>query len=211
MKNTPQVSSSSQAGYRIPGHVLAVYALLLFSLGWLAHQHWADVSSPPAPVDAIAASPPTPITTTAAAHEKPINMTSPPATKTLTESQETAAASSDIAVAIEQSQKAPSGWQKAKSGELPYIAFSAHVYTSAPDKRSVTLNGERYQEGDSPYQGLVIEQIEQDMVIFSFNGEPFILDSLQDWPGGKPGTGIVEGNMPQTSAKPEKTVRTTKK
>ncbi|MEH0834615.1 general secretion pathway protein, partial [Pectobacterium cacticida] len=40
-------------------------------------------------------------------------------------------------------------------------------------------------EGDSPIEGLVIEQIQQDMTIFSVRGDAFILEALEDWPGGK--------------------------
>ncbi|MEI7188008.1 type II secretion system assembly factor GspB [Dickeya dianthicola] len=190
MEKTPKVTSSTQTGYRIPGYLLVVYALLLFALGWLGHQRWADVSPPSlsVPAAAIAAPPGKIVAPTTGAEAT----TSSPS-QSIADNRETAA------------------WQTAKAGELPYVAFSAHVYTSDPDKRSVTLNGERYREGDSPYQGLVIEQIEQDMVIFSFNGEPFILDSLQDWPGGKPGTDAAQGNEQESASKPEKTVRTTKK
>lgn len=32
---------------------------------------------------------------------------------------------------------------------------------------------------------LVVEQIQQDVTIFSFNGTTFTLAALEDWPGGK--------------------------
>ncbi|AIR71249.1 type II secretion system assembly factor GspB [Dickeya fangzhongdai] len=206
MKKTPEVTSSTQIGYRIPGYLLVVYALLLFALGWFGHQRWADVSasSLSVPTAAIAA-PPIKIVAPATAAET----TTTPPPQAATDNSE--AAASPNATAEDKPLKPAVGWQTAKPGELPYIAFSAHVYTSDPDKRSVTLNGERYREGDSPYPGLVIEQIEQDMVIFSFNGEAFILDSLQDWPGGKPDAGAAQVNEPEPASKPEKTVRTTKK
>ncbi|MFP1920839.1 type II secretion system assembly factor GspB [Lonsdalea quercina] len=74
----------------------------------------------------------------------------------------------------------------ADNGELPAFTYSAHVFTSEPERRSITLNNQRYREGDSPFGGVVIEQIQQDVTVFSVNGEPFILDALEDWPGGKP-------------------------
>ncbi|MBP2844559.1 type II secretion system assembly factor GspB [Dickeya oryzae] len=211
MKNTPEVTSSTQAtspqtGYRIPGYLLAVYALLLFTLGWFGHQHWTDIHSPSAPIAAIAASP-VPATPP---HGKPTEATASLAAQTAANHQDTSVEPTDTAGEAK-AQKSPVHWQTAQPGELPAIAFSAHVYTSDPDKRSVTLNGERYREGDTPYPGLIIEQIEQDMVIFSFDGEPFILDSLQDWPGGKPGSDAGEDTMPETTSKSEKTIRTTKK
>ncbi|ANE74274.1 type II secretion system assembly factor GspB [Dickeya solani] len=206
MEKTPEVTSSTQTGYRIPGYLLVVYALLLFALGWFGHQRWADVSPPSLSVPAAAIAAP-PIKT--GVPEIAADATTTRPSQTPADNRE--AATSSDATAEDKSPKPAVGWQTAKPGELPYIAFSAHVYTSDPDKRSVTLNGERYREGDNPYQGLVIEQIEQDMVIFSFNGEPFILDSLQDWPGGKPGTDAAKDNEQEPASKPEKTVRTTKK
>nr|WED70128.1 type II secretion system assembly factor GspB [Pectobacterium colocasium] len=71
------------------------------------------------------------------------------------------------------------------NGEIPPLTYSAHVYTSDEAKRSVTLNGMQFREGDSPIEGLTIEQIQQDMTIFSVEGEVFILEALEDWPGGK--------------------------
>ncbi|MGM3160284.1 type II secretion system assembly factor GspB [Dickeya undicola] len=206
MKKTPEVTSSTQAGYRIPGYLLIVYALLLFTLGWFGHQRWADVSSSSlsAPTAAIAAPPIKIVVPATAAEPTPL-----PPLKAATDNRETT--TSPEVTAEDKAPKTAVGWQTAKPGELPYIAFSAHVYTSDPDKRSVTLNGERYREGDSPYPGLVIEQIEQDMVIFSFNGEAFILDSLQDWPGGKPDADATQASDPEPTSKPEKTARTTKK
>ena len=71
------------------------------------------------------------------------------------------------------------------SDELPALHYSAHVYASEDEKRSITLNGQRYQEGDNSASNLIIEQIQQDVTIFNFNGEVFTLDALEDWPGGK--------------------------
>ncbi|WJY09685.1 hypothetical protein PCO80_15195 [Pectobacteriaceae bacterium C80] len=58
---TPEVKSSATdvtAGYRIPGYLLAIYATLLISLGWLSHQRWTEMENPPliVPTTAIAAS-----------------------------------------------------------------------------------------------------------------------------------------------------------
>ncbi|MGM3191667.1 type II secretion system assembly factor GspB [Dickeya dadantii subsp. dieffenbachiae] len=228
MKNTPEVKASPQTGYRIPGYLLVVYASLLFALGWFGHQRWADISPSPLSNSAAAiAAPPAKMATVPASaagvartstavtadenHPGSLHVAAENSAPQTAASGSQTSASSQEATPDTKPAKLVTGWQTAKPGELPYIAFSAHVYTSDPDKRSVTLNGERYREGDSPYQGLVIEQIEQDMVIFSFNGEPFILDSLQDWPGGKPGDDAAQGNEQEPTSKPEKTVRTTKK
>ncbi|HGH3401931.1 TPA: type II secretion system assembly factor GspB, partial [Klebsiella pneumoniae] len=71
------------------------------------------------------------------------------------------------------------------SDTLPPLRYSAHVYASLPEKRSIVLNGKAWTEGDSPLPNLVVEQIQQDVTIFSFNGTTFTLAALEDWPGGK--------------------------
>ena len=71
------------------------------------------------------------------------------------------------------------------SDTLPPLRYSAHVYASRPEKRSIVLNGKAWTEGDSPLPNLVVEQIQQDVTIFSFNGTTFTLAALEDWPGGK--------------------------
>lgn len=71
------------------------------------------------------------------------------------------------------------------SDTLPPLRYSAHVYASLAEKRSIVLNGKAWTEGDSPLPNLVVEQIQQDVTIFSFNGTTFTLAALEDWPGGK--------------------------
>ena len=39
-------------------------------------------------------------------------------------------------------------------------------------------------EEESPLPNLVIEQIQQDVTLFSFNGKTFTLAARDDWPGG---------------------------
>ena len=67
---------------------------------------------------------------------------------------------------------------------LPPLRYSVHVYASLAEKRSIVLNGQSWKEGDSPLPDLVIEQIQQDVTVFSFNGKTFTLAALDDWPGG---------------------------
>lgn len=218
MKNTPEVTTSYQAHYRIPGYLLVVYAALVFGLGWFCHQRWADIHAvSPTPLSvATQTSIATGATAAQVAHtEASTNGWLQPGAMALASTTSSSSTDTQDPASEPATTAATIGWQTAKVGELPYIAFSAHVYTSDVDKRSVTLNGERYHEGDTPYPGLIIEQIEQDMVILSFNGEPFILDSLQDWPGGKPDTEPAavsdEPREYKPALKPPKTTKTAKR
>ncbi len=71
------------------------------------------------------------------------------------------------------------------SDTLPPLRYSAHVYASLPEKRSIVLNGKAWSEGDSPLPNLVVEQIQQDVTIFSFNGTTFTWRRWMTGPAGK--------------------------
>ncbi|MFT8210844.1 MAG: type II secretion system assembly factor GspB [Symbiopectobacterium sp.] len=153
--------------YAMPGYLLATYALLLLSLGWFAHQRWMER---PATVAAHAATPQKPL-------ENVHNENTPQPVQ------------AEPALPVPEPAPTPSLARtpkpaKVENGQVPPLVYSAHVFTSDPSRRSVTLNGVRYQEGESPMEGLVIEQIQQDITLFNADGEIFILDALSDWPGG---------------------------
>lgn len=70
------------------------------------------------------------------------------------------------------------------SDTLPPLRYSAHVYASLPEKRSIVLNGKAWSEGDSPLPNLVVEQIQQDVTILASTAQ-HLPAALDDWPGGK--------------------------
>ncbi|MGD9020454.1 MAG: general secretion pathway protein GspB [Lysobacterales bacterium] len=51
---------------------------------------------------------------------------------------------------------------------VPEIRFSVLVYDEDPDGRFVLVNGQRLGEGDELQQGLAVEQIRRDGVVFSY-------------------------------------------
>lgn len=166
---TPEVRTTSPKGLFIPHYLLPVYALLFIAFGWFSSEHWRNNPQLDHPVATIAKVVPSAVAQSHIAQVKPVV---PSVVKKET---------------VEQSSKAvpPPPAEVLASDELPALRYSAHVYASEDDKRSITLNGQRYQEGDSPAPNLIIEQIQQDVTIFNFNGEVFTLDALEDWPGGK--------------------------
>ncbi|MDK9420109.1 type II secretion system assembly factor GspB [Pectobacterium carotovorum] len=172
MDNAPDATTHSQpallARYPMPGYLMVIYALLFTALGWFSHQRWGSPASPELALAAQAATLPTVEEQT-------------PAVPTATPHQE--APHTDTPVPPEKRTTLP--LPAISNGEIPPLAYSAHVYTSDETKRSITLNGLQFREGDSPIEGLTIEQIQQDMTIFSVEGEVFILEALEDWPGGK--------------------------
>ena len=143
---------------QIPGWIIPLYAGLFIALGWFGGEQWRHPAPPqtlPLPVAHAALLP-----LTAAGDAAP--KTPPPAAK----------ASAPAAPVVD-------------SDTLPPLRYSAHVYASLAEKRSIVLNGKAWTEGDSPLPNLVVEQIQQDVTIFSFNGTTFTLAALDDWPGGK--------------------------
>ncbi|TQI80015.1 general secretion pathway protein B [Serratia fonticola] len=168
-KLAPEAHIQPAKGLFVPRYLLPVYALLLIAIGWFCGQHWRSNEAFAAPTQTqtlpSAAAKATKATPTAKnAGIKPPHDENKPAQPLGTEKQSPPSLASD---------------------ELAPLRYSAHVYASEDDKRSITLNGHRYQEGDSPAPNLTIEQIQQDVTVFNFNGEVFTLDALEDWPGGK--------------------------
>ena len=64
---------------------------------------------------------------------------------------------------------------------IPEMSFAGHVYSSSPSNRSIIINNHAMSEGDSIMEGLNVEQITSNGVVFSFQGELFKMDILQDW------------------------------
>ncbi|AWL53233.1 TPA: type II secretion system assembly factor GspB [Klebsiella pneumoniae] len=150
---------------QIPGWIIPLYAGLFIALGWFGGEQWRHPAPPqtlPLPVAHAALLPLTAAGEAAPKTPPPAPKTPPPAAK----------ASAPAAPEVD-------------SDTLPPLRYSAHVYASLPEKRSIVLNGKAWTEGDSPLPNLVVEQIQQDVTIFSFNGTTFTLAALEDWPGGK--------------------------
>jgi len=64
---------------------------------------------------------------------------------------------------------------------IPDMQFAGHVYSSMPSSRSVIINNNAMSEGDIIMQGLKVEQITRNGVVFRFHDIRFKIDILQDW------------------------------
>ena len=64
---------------------------------------------------------------------------------------------------------------------IPDMSFAGHVYSSSPLQRSVIINGAAMAEGDMLMEGLRIEQITRNGVVFDYQSQLFRVDILQDW------------------------------
>lgn len=63
---------------------------------------------------------------------------------------------------------------------IPDLTFNSHVFASDPQARRVMINGHYLRPGDS-FSGLVVEQITEDGVVLSKQGQRFRLGVLRDW------------------------------
>ena len=59
--------------------------------------------------------------------------------------------------------------------DVPEIKFSVLVYANQPDSRFVLVDGQRLGEGDSFQEGLVVEEIRRDGVVFSYRRYKFLV------------------------------------
>ncbi|KFK91788.1 MULTISPECIES: type II secretion system assembly factor GspB [unclassified Serratia (in: enterobacteria)] len=166
---TPPVRARTAKGIFIPRYLLPIYALLFIAFGWFAGERWHTNPQLEHPVTVLAQAVPSAIA-------QPLPVPAKPAAAPVTEKSPVDPKSASVPDAPPET---------LARDELPPLRYSAHVYASEDGKRSITLNGQRYHEGDSPAPNLIIEQIQQDVTIFNFNGEVFTLDALEDWPGGK--------------------------
>ncbi|WON76404.1 type II secretion system assembly factor GspB [Serratia sp. UGAL515B_01] len=167
-ESAPEVRKHDTRGLFIPHYLLPIYALLFIALGWFSREHW--LSSPILDHTAVTIAKVVP----SAVAQNHVAQVKPDVTVV---AKKDAAKQNSTAVQPPQA-------KALASDELPVLHYSAHIYASEDEKRSITMNGQRYKEGDSPAPNLTIEQIQQDVTIFDFNGEVFTLDALEDWPGG---------------------------
>ncbi len=58
---------------------------------------------------------------------------------------------------------------------IPELSLDVHVYASEPSERFILLNMRRYAEGQQTREGLVVEEVISDGVVFSFQGTLFRL------------------------------------
>jgi len=64
---------------------------------------------------------------------------------------------------------------------IPDMSFAGHVYSSEARQRSVIVNGHSMSEGEIIIEGLKVEQIIHNGVVFNYQGQLFRMDILQDW------------------------------
>ncbi len=61
---------------------------------------------------------------------------------------------------------------------LPELSVDLHVYTADPAKRTVFINGRRYQQGGVLPEGPVVEEITREGAVLRYRGRRFLLPRL---------------------------------
>ena len=64
---------------------------------------------------------------------------------------------------------------------IPDMSFAGHVYSSEASQRSIIVNGHSMSEGEVIIEGLKVEQITRNGVVFNYQGQLFRMEVLQDW------------------------------
>ncbi|MCW8957333.1 MAG: general secretion pathway protein GspB, partial [Gammaproteobacteria bacterium] len=64
---------------------------------------------------------------------------------------------------------------------IPDMEFAGHVYSSNAEQRSVIINDRSMAEGETVVDGLKVEQITKQGVVFNYQGNLFQMPVLQDW------------------------------
>jgi general secretion pathway protein B len=65
--------------------------------------------------------------------------------------------------------------------QIPEMTFSAHVFSSNPQQRSVVINGHFMEESESLDDGFVLKQITSTGVIMDFHGHLFRTSVISGW------------------------------
>ena len=143
---------------QIPYVTVPLYAALLIALGWFGGEQWRNKPEPQPMRQSVA-------------HAALVPLNQPAVKAAVAPVNAGPEIQAEPEIAIDED-------------NLPPLRYSAHVYASLADKRSIVLNGQSWKEGDSPLANLVIEQIQQDLTVFSFNGKTFTLAARDDSPGG---------------------------
>jgi general secretion pathway protein B len=64
---------------------------------------------------------------------------------------------------------------------VPAMEFSAHVYSSNPQQRSIVINGRFMEEGSFVNNELLLSEITSDGAVFDFQGHRFSTSVLASW------------------------------
>jgi general secretion pathway protein B len=63
---------------------------------------------------------------------------------------------------------------------VPDLMFNSHIFSSSPEARRIMINDEYLREG-ARFRGMVVEEITEDGVILSLQGESFSVSVVRDW------------------------------
>lgn len=63
---------------------------------------------------------------------------------------------------------------------VPDLVFNSHIFSSRPDARRVMINSEYLREG-ARFGDMIVEEITEDGVILSLQGEPFAVSVVRNW------------------------------
>lgn len=82
----------------------------------------------------------------------------------------------DVSLSVPTLGNMPAGFQR----RVPDLIFNSHIYSTSPESRRVMINDAYLKEG-ARFQGLVVDEITEDGVILSLQGESFVVSVVRNW------------------------------
>ncbi len=114
---------------------------------------------------------------TATPHPSPAEPAAAPAAETRPSAPKSAQGGNAQLLTVKKVDELPSSVRQG----LPKLSMSLHYYTAAPASRLVRINGENLREGQSVTDGLTLERITPDGVVFDWRGTRF---RVRKWTSG---------------------------
>jgi len=65
--------------------------------------------------------------------------------------------------------------------QIPSLELASHIYSSAPEYRSVVINGQTYQQGMLIQAGILLDEIVQSGIVINVKGQKVLLPKGISW------------------------------
>jgi len=64
---------------------------------------------------------------------------------------------------------------------IPDLDITGHTFSSVPAKRTVTMNGRAWQEGEQVVEGVLLKEITRDGILLDVSGWPVVIGRTRGW------------------------------
>ena len=64
---------------------------------------------------------------------------------------------------------------------IPDLDITGHTFSSVPAKRTVTMNGRAWQEGEQVVEGVLLKEITREGILLDVSGWPVVIGRTRGW------------------------------